>query len=76
MRDLEFDGYWEGDAVYYCDNPGCKVHKSFRFDSEDVDSKGHRAELRKQGWITTKVNGEWKDFCCENCRNQYIKTQT
>ena len=39
MRELEFDGYWEGDAVYYCDNPGCKVHKSFRFDSEDVDSK-------------------------------------
>ena len=42
-------------------------------DSEDVDSKAHRAELRKRGWNVTKVGGEWRDFCCEKCRNEYIK---
>lgn len=71
-RELNSDGYWEGDAVYSCDECG-KESQRFRFDSEVVSSKEHRAELCKRGWITTKVNGEWKDFCCEDCRNAYIK---
>ena len=34
-------------------------------------------ELReKLGWITTKVDGEWYDFCCERCRNEFIKRTT
>lgn len=70
-RELNFDGYWEGDAVYSCDECG-KESQRFRFDSEDVGSREHRAELRKRGWITTKVNDEFKDFCCEKCRNSYI----
>lgn len=74
-RELNFDGYWEGDAVYSCDQCG-KESKRFRFDSEDVGSKRHRAELREQGWITTKVDDKWHDFCCESCRNKYIRTQT
>ncbi|MBQ4120677.1 MAG: hypothetical protein IJD35_01545 [Clostridia bacterium] len=70
-RELEFTGWWEGDAVYRCDH--CGNEESFEFDSEDIDSKEHRAILRREkGWITTKVNGQWKDFCCERCRNQYI----
>ena len=75
-RELDFDGYWEGEAIYYCDN--CDSEKRFRFDSEDdCDSKEHRAELRKNhGWITTMVNGQWKDFCSENCRNSYIRKNT
>ena len=72
MRDLEFSGYWEGEAVYSCDCCGKDV--SFPFDSEDIDSKAHRKELRERlGWITTKVDGEWHDFCCEACRNKYIR---
>lgn len=70
-RDLEFSGWWEGEAVYSCDN--CHQSEGFPFDSEEIDSKGHRSELHKKGWICTKVKGEWKDFCCEQCRNEYIK---
>ena len=74
-RELEFDGYWEGEAVYSCDC--CGTSERFRFDSDNVDSKSHRAELHKnKGWITTKVNDQWKDFCGENCRNKYIRQQT
>ena len=76
-RELDFDGWWIGDAVYTCDCPGCGNSESFRFDSEEIDSKEHRRFLRKQrGWITTMVDGEWKDFCCEACRNKYIRTTT
>lgn len=73
-RELDFSGWWQGDAVYYCDN--CRRSEEFPFDSEDIDSKAHRAELRKKGWICTKVKDEWKDFCCEKCRNQFIKKNT
>lgn len=75
MRELEFDGHWTGDAVYTCEQ--CGEEERFRFDDEDVDSKAHRAYLRNEkGWITTKVNGQWADFCSEKCRNAYIRNQT
>ena len=74
-RELEFTGYWEGDAVYSCDC--CHQSQSFPFDSEDIDSEQHRKGLRERlGWITTKVDGEWHDFCCERCRNQFIRDTT
>ena len=76
-RELLFTGYWEGDAVYSCDCPGCNESKIFSFDSDDIDSKLHRKILRENnGWITTKVNGEWRDFCSEECRNKFIKMST
>ena len=62
-------------SLYSCDCCGKDV--SFPFDSEDIDSKAHRKELRERlGWITTKVDGEWHDFCCEACRNKYIRDTT
>ncbi len=74
-RELRFDGYWEGDALYSCDC--CQREERFRFDSDDIDSKAHRAKLRnKKGWITTKVDDIWRDFCSEKCRNQFIRKNT
>mgnify|MGYP004631318997 CR=1 FL=1 len=77
MRDeLEFDGFWEGMTPYRCD--GCGKVVKFRFDGKDdaFDSKSHRASLHEKGWMTTKVNGQWRDFCCESCRNKYIRSNT
>lgn len=75
-RELQFDGYWEGEAVYTCDN--ChKARMKFRFDSEEIDSRGHRAEMRRNGWkAPTEVEGRLFDFCCERCRNEYIRKNT
>lgn len=76
-KELEFDGFWEGAACYSCDCCGATV--KIRFDSGDEakDSRKHRKTLReKRCWITTKVNGNWRDFCSEACRNKYIRTQT
>ena len=44
MRDLEFSGYWEGEAVYSCECCGKDV--SVPCYSEAIDSKAHRNELR------------------------------
>ena len=51
-RELEVSGYWEGDAVYSCDN--CGAQQSFPFDSEDVGSKEHRKELREKQLFNLK----------------------
>lgn len=77
-RELDFGtGYWEGDVVYSCDCCKKKVRFEFWTEDEANDTKRQRAALqRKRGWIFTKVNGEWKDFCSEKCRNQYIREKT
>jgi len=76
-EDFEFDGFWEGVAPYSCDN--CHTTVKFRFDSEDSakNYRRHRRILKEDnGWIFTKVNGEWRDFCSEACRNAYIRRNT
>lgn len=76
-KDLNFDGWWEGTAEYTCDNCGNSEYFPFTDEDEAKDSKTHRKALREEyGWITTKVNGYLKDFCCESCRNQYIRKNT
>lgn len=73
-RELEFDGWWEGEVVYSCDC--CGKRAKFRFDCEDIDYAEQRSELRSRGWIFTMVNGRWKDFDSEKCRNKYIRDNT
>lgn len=74
-RELEFDGYWEGNTVFTCDC--CGKTAKFRFDSqEEAFSPEHRTILRKRGWVLIQVNGDLKNFCTESCRNKYIREQT
>ena len=74
-KELEFDGWWEGDAVYSCDC--CHKESRYPFTSEEeANSYQPRNELKSRGWIFTKVNGQWKDFCSEACRNKYIRLNT
>jgi len=76
-KELDFDGWWEGTAVYTCDC--CHSEEKFRFDDEDEakNSKEHRKILREdKGWFTTKIEGVWHDFCSEKCRNKYIRNNT
>lgn len=76
-RSLEFDGWWEGEVVFSCDH--CHKEMKFRFDDEESakNAKEQREFLKNnQGWIMTKIGGIWHDFCCESCRNEYIKSNT
>lgn len=77
-RELNFGtGYWEGDVVYSCDCCGKEVRFEFWTEEEEHNISGQRSALRKKrGWIFTKVNGLWRDFCSEKCRNQYIRENT
>lgn len=63
--------YGEGTIVSNCDQ--CSSCEEYEFEDGYPDYKSAQAELRDIGWTSTKVNGEWCDFCSEECRNQYIK---
>ena len=76
MRRNAFTGWWEGDTVYMCDNCGATEEIPFSDQDEANDYKAQRAVLRDKGWQATKVKDEWKDFCCEKCRNDYIRKHT
>lgn len=73
-RSLEFDGWWEGDVVFTCDNCGKTV--KFRFDDQESaqNASGQMAALRKKrGWEFLKFRAILRDFCCTKCRDEYIK---
>lgn len=76
-KELSFDGWWEGHAEYTCDNCGKTECFPFTDEEEAKDSRSHRKALRDDyGWITTKVEGQWHDFCCEACKNAWIRKNT
>lgn len=72
--DRDFDGWWEGTNTYECDN--CHKKKMFRFDSEEEARTSKMPELKKLGWSGMMVNGLYRHFCCEECRNKYIRNNT
>lgn len=70
--DWSEDTYGEGEIVATCDNCG-KEERSDTFTDNEVDYRSFQRELFKKGWISTRVNYRYKDFCCEKCRNDFIK---
>jgi hypothetical protein len=74
-RELEFDGWWEGEIVYTCDSCHKEIHYPFTSE-EEAKSYAEKADLKKKGWLFTKVGGRFIDTCCEACRNKYIRMNT
>ena len=63
--------YGEGEIVCTCDQ--CKKEERFEFEDNYPDYAKAQRELREIGWQSIKSKGVWLDFCCERCRNTYIK---
>ena len=66
--------YGEGQVVCSCDN--CHSDERFDFEDNNPDYPECQRKLLFRGWVSTKFHGVWKDFCCETCRNEYIKSHT
>lgn len=72
MKEIEWSElYGVGEIVCTCD--ACSSEERFDFDNNYPDFRKVQDELKEIGWMPCKVNGEWHDFCCEKCRNTYIK---
>ena len=37
------------------------------------DFKGCQNEIKSEGWISRKIDGEWHDFCCQECYEKFKK---
>lgn len=76
MRELEFDGFWEGIVEYRCDNCGKVVKFRFENEEEAKNVSGQNNALRKKrGWKILDINGHHFDFCCDQCMIRYIKVK-
>lgn len=75
-KDIEWsDTYGVGEIVCTCD--GChKAEERFQFEDNEPNYRAFQKKLYQKGWLACKVNGYWKDFCCDACRDGYIKRNT
>ena len=30
-------------------------------------------EIKSYGWVIKKIDDEWKEFCCDECHDNYMK---
>lgn len=63
----------EGEIVCECDC--CGSEERIEFDEGYPDYKEAQKELRSMGWVSRNIDGEWFDFCCQECANEYYENQ-
>lgn len=63
--------YGEGTIVCTCDN--CHKEEEFDFEDNNPDYRSVQKQLFEKGWESLKISGIWYDFCCEECRNRFVK---
>lgn len=59
-----------GDIVCTCDQ--CGEEERIEFDN-GPDFREAQREIEGMGWTSSRINGEWFDFCSMDCRNAYVK---
>lgn len=75
MKEIEWSPiYGEGTIVCTCDQ--CPNTGEHEFEDNHPDYGKFQNELFDNGWKAVQIEGEWHDFCCEECRNRYIKNNT
>lgn len=60
----------EGEIVCSCDHCGEEERIEF---FERPDYREAQSEIEQLGWTSSRINGEWHDFCSMKCRNDYIR---
>ena len=58
------------------DFENCTCYCDYCMDSELVDSTKYATinkELKSYGWVIKPIDGEWKEFCCKECCEKYMK---
>ena len=64
--------YGEGTVECCCDQCGEEI--DFEFEDCKSDFGVIQQQLFECGWTAFRYHGKWHDFCCEKCRDQFIKT--
>lgn len=54
-----------------CDECGLEyIYDCF---GDGPDFKGCQEEIKSAGWISRTIDGEWHDFCCQECYDKFKK---
>lgn len=61
-----------GEGTIECDCDMCGSNYQYEFYDGYPDFKECQEELKKLGWVSRKINGEWCDFCCNDCLNKFM----
>lgn len=73
-KEHEFaDEYNCGEIWSTCDE--CGAEEVYHF-HEGLDYKAAQEHIKEQGWSSRMVKGNWKDFCCDDCREQHLRTRS
>ncbi len=68
MKDIDRDWDTETTTVdVECDNCG---------ETNCVDGDNLQDcmdQLKDEGWCFKEIKGHWHDFCCQACRNEYLR---
>ena len=75
MKDVAW-GVIHGEGTIICKCDQCGRKEEYEFDDGYPDFKTFQKYLFGKGWKSAQIFGEWKDFCCEDHRNQFIKNNT
>ena len=53
------------DLGFECENCGETIGGGL------YDFDESRELMQNEGWLSRKINGEWLNFCCEECLKEY-----
>lgn len=62
-----------GEICCTCDE--CGSEEVYQFHN-GLNYKEAQEYIKEQGWSSRMVNGVWYDFCCDDCRKQFLNTNT
>lgn len=66
-------GFTFGEGTIECECDNCGQSFVYEFYDNFVDFQGCQEEMKSEGWKAKKIDGDWYDFCCEQCYYEWIK---
>ena len=58
-----------------CECANCGSIAEIEFDGEEPNFKVCQQELKKLGWVSAQIDGEWEDFCCKECKQKFLEKE-
>jgi len=65
---------WQYSAIT-CECDNCGNIAEIEFDGEGPNFKVCQQELKKLGWVSAQIDGEWEDFCCKECKQKFLEKE-
>lgn len=70
-KDIEW-GFIHGEGDIICECDQCGANEVYEFEN-GPDFSGCQEYLKENGWVSRKIDGEWHDFCCQECLQKFLK---